>query len=696
MDFLTELNPAQQDAVKTIDGPLLILAGAGSGKTKVLTHRIAHLIQDHGVSPDEILAVTFTNKAAKEMRERLAHLLKVRNNWYFMPWMGTFHAICIKILRQHGTLINLDAKFIIYDQTDRERLIKQAIKNLNLSALNLKPKRIVSIISNLKNQLKSAQDYQPDYHSLTQQAIKQVFVEYEKLRRQAKALDFDDILFETYKLLKNHLKARRHYQQQLQFILIDEYQDTNFAQYKLIKLLTNDRQNLCVVGDDWQSIYSWRGADFTNILNFEKDFFNTKVIKLEQNYRSTNNILRVAQKVIEKNTHRSHKTLWTEAGDGAEVIWQSSNTDIEEANWVATKIADLKQAGYSYQDMAILYRTNAQNYLLERAMLSHQIPHQIIGGVRLFDRKEVKDIVAYLRLLYQPFDQVSFERIVNVPARQIGQATVNKFLNHYWLKTDYSLIKALAEIDKSDLSVQIQNKLTKFHQIMTKIADFYATNPPLGDLVAFVIKETGYRAMLEADELTFEDKMEHLSVLQSQAQLYADLASFLEDASLLSSSDDARDEQKVTLMTIHAAKGLEFPIVFLVGMEEGLLPHARVFDNPDELEEERRLCYVAMTRAKQELFLSSAESRMNYGKKSFCQVSQFLVDAEICHDDFHYSDDDVVIDVVNDFEVGDLVCSMQFGDGKVIDVDGLAVSVQFKNGKIRKLNIEYANLTKIA
>lgn len=695
MDLFAGLNEAQAEAVRTVDGPLLVLAGAGSGKTKTLTHRIAHLIQNCGVADQEILAVTFTNKASQEMRQRLSTLLGRPNSWSFMPYMGTFHGICVKILRQSGTAIGIDPQFVIYDETDRQGLIKQALTSLGLKS-ELKPRVVSAVISSAKNRMQTPDEYVESVFHHDKKRLAEIYREYERLKRQTRALDFDDLLLEVVRLLQTVPSVRQQWQKQFKFILIDEYQDTNSAQYKIVKLLVNSQQNICVVGDDWQSVYSFRGADFTNILNFQRDFAGAKVIKLEQNYRSTGNILSVAQKVIEKNLQRTDKQMWTEAGDGEPVEVRFVANEHDEAFRIANLIRDLRNV-YQLDEIAILYRTNAQSYGLERALISANLPYKIIGGVRFFDRKEVKDILAYLRLCYQPYDQVSLARIVNVPARGIGATTQAKFIA-WWQASGQDIFTALKQLDQSDLPKLAQTKLAKFATVLQKIQTEFLAGTAPSELIIKIIDWTGYDLLIKKDALTAETKLEYLEVLANEARSYADVGSFLEDSALLSSSDKTADGGQISLMTMHAAKGLEFPVVIMIGLEEGTFPHARVFEKPEELEEERRLCYVAMTRAKERLYLFSAGCRFVGGSRRQMLPSQFLADAGLLSTNAGYADDqggDFLVDLINEFEVGDRVRSDIFGEGEVIDVDGLAVSVRFNDNQIRKLNIEFARLNKI-
>lgn len=693
MDIFEGLNLAQIDAVKSVDGPLLILAGAGSGKTKTLTHRIAHLIQNHGVSPDEILALTFTNKAAKEMRERLAKLLNRQNNWHFMPWMGTFHGICVRILRKSGSEIGIDANFVIYDESDRKNLVRQIIKDMHLSDKQVKPQTVVAVISSSKNKMISSSEFLDNAKGENQKIFGQIYHKYESALKKAKALDFDDLLLEVVRLLKTRPEVRKSWQDQFKYILIDEYQDTNQAQYHIVKYLVNNQENICVVGDDWQSIYSWRGADFTNILNFKKDFPSAKEVKLEQNYRSTGNILTSAQRLIEKNTLRTNKKLWTELDDGKEVGIIPVRDEIDEAERVVEIIKQSVVEGRKLSDIAVLYRTNAQSYHLERSLTRAKISHKIIGGVRFFDRKEIKDVIAYLRLAYQPSDVASFMRIVNLPARGIGKVSVDKYLA-FVNQNNYDFVSGLEHLKESDLSTQVKTKFEVFEKVIVGVKSRYDRGSLPKEIIEEILQLTRYRDFINDRTPEAEDRLANLNVLLNEASLYGDLASFLEDASLMSSADQTAGLDQVSLMTMHSAKGLEFPVVAIVGMEDGICPHARVFETPSELEEERRLCYVAMTRAREELYMLYASTRIVFGERRYCLPSQFL--AEI-GGDFEIADNEIFVDepIFNEFEVGERVNSRQFGDGEIIDVDGLAVSVRFDDGKVRKLNIQYANLVKL-
>jgi DNA helicase-2/ATP-dependent DNA helicase PcrA len=703
MDLLGGLNEAQKEAALTTTGPLLILAGAGSGKTKTLTHRIALLVAEQKVWPSHILAVTFTNKAAREMRERLASLLRQPNDRSFMPWMGTFHSICVRLLRMDGEAIKIPRNFVIYDEDDRRGLIKQAMKTLSISDKDMKPTAVSGVISAAKNALQDPDEFEASAQYPFQKSVAKVYREYEIRKKAAQALDFDDLLIEAVRLLRDSKEIREKWRTQFEYILIDEYQDTNAAQYQLVKLLVNDQQNICVVGDDWQSIYSWRGADFTNILNFERDFPGTKVVKLEQNYRSTGNILEAAHSVITKNTQRTNKELWTAEGAGAPVQAHGVYDEAEEARQVADRIsAQVGIGARRFDDFAVLYRTNAQSYTLERAFIQMRVPYQIVGGVRFYDRKEIKDVVAYLKLIYQPHDRMSFSRIANVPTRGVGATSLEKFLT-WQSNSDKDIIDALVAMG-SERVVTGKAKAAmatlgeKLQALRGRLEEAHPA-----ELIETVIKTMGYRDYILDGTPQAEDREENLGSLLSDAQNFTSLPDFLEEVALMSSVDSQSEGNKVTLMTLHAAKGLEFPVVFMVGMEEGILPHSRVFEaGPSELEEERRLCYVGMTRAREELHLSYAYSRLQFGTRGYNPVSRFIADMgnQVAmvnaepglmgqkEEEPFYSDE-------SGFAEGDKVRSAAFGDGEIIEVDGLAVTIAFLSGQTKKLNAEYAHLQKL-
>ena len=712
MDILEGLNDAQKSAVLHTSGPLLILAGAGSGKTKTLTHRIAHLITHEAVWPNEILAVTFTNKAAKEMRTRLWQLMEYDSGSEsrageqgpprsFLPWMGTFHGICVRLLRQDGNTIGITPNFVIYDEDDRQGLIKQAMKELSISGDQVKPRSVSAAISSAKNELVNPDEYAASAHYPNQQAIARIYTRYEALRQAAGALDFDDLLIETVRMLREVPTVKARYQAQFKHILIDEYQDTNAAQYAIVKSLVGPAKNICVVGDDWQSIYSWRGADFKNILNFERDFKGAVVVKLEQNYRSTESILEAAHNVITKNIERTDKKLWTDVGKGAPVEIQAVYDEAEEAFVVASRInAQIAIGARGPRDFAVLYRTNAQSFAFERAFLQHRIPYQIVGGVRFYDRAEVKDIVAYLRLLYQPNDRMSFSRVVNVPKRGIGATSFEKFMA-WQAGSGMDIIASLVNAEQtSALTPRAKVALVALGETLRSLQVMVSSGANPSDIIERLIDAVNYRDYILDGTPQAEDREENVGVLISDAKSFATLPDFLEEVALMSSVDTATNEPKVTLMTLHAAKGLEFPVVFMVGMEDGLFPSARALEEgPKQLEEERRLCYVGMTRAREELHLSYAQSRLQFGQRSYGAPSRFL-------DDMGYSlamrqsrapqpQYNEFDEFVMEFDIGDTVRSAQFGVGEITDIDGLAVTVQFTTGITKKLNVEYARLEKV-
>lgn len=623
------LNPPQREAVETLEGPVLVLAGAGSGKTKVLTHRTANIIA-HGTRPDQILAVTFTNKAAKEMRVRLWKLLddgqhqdvaEAGPSRGFMPYMGTFHGICVRILHIEHAAAGIGANFTIYDTDDQLTLLRRIMREMKLTGdKSLTPKNALNLISHYQNQGLKPADAKREAYYPNQKKTAEIFARYEVEKRAADALDFDDLLGITAEMFAKNAEVRQKWQQRFKYILIDEYQDTNAVQYKLIKLLVNEQRNICVVGDDWQSIYSWRGADFTNILNFERDFKGAKVIKLEQNYRSTGNILAASQKIINQNKTRTEKKLFTEAGDGAPVNIEGLLDETAEANYVARQIRQLEAKRGNYSDFAVLYRTNAQSSAFEKAFIALKIPYKIIGGVRFYDRKEVKDVLALLKLVVNPLDRVSFERVTKNILSGVGAASVEKifnFLNEH-PECDLANLGDLKLTARADAAVR---KVERFLQAMR--ADKMIT---AAEMIEKIVAEFNFGSLLRTDTPDGEERMQNIEVLASNASVYETLEEFLEDAALLSSADESAGDNVVSLMTLHAAKGLEFPVVFMVGLEEGLFPSSRSDDSVDELEEERRLAYVGMTRAMEELFLTFAGSRYSFGGRNYNPPSRFLLE----------------------------------------------------------------------
>ena len=623
MDVFGGLNEKQAEAVKTLEGPLLILAGAGSGKTKTLTHRIANLLK-HGVSEHEILAVTFTNKAAREMTDRLAKLVGSRSA-HFMPYMGTFHGICVKILRIEFLAAGLERNFTIYDTEDQVSLIKRIIKDLKISDKSLKPKAVQSIISKVKNDGLEPEEYAETALYPNQKNIAKIYARYEKEKEEAGALDFDDLLLRALKLFRENANIREKWRERFKYILIDEYQDTNHIQYQLIRLLVNREQNICVVGDDWQSIYSWRGADFTNILNFTNDFPTAKVIKLEQNYRSTGNILEASQKIINQNKQRSEKKLFTEAGEGEPIRIKALGDETAEANFVATQIlAEAERRKFS--DFAILYRTNAQSYAFEKAMINMHIPYKIVGGVRFYDRREVKDVLAILHLILTPRDKIALERVAKNVLSGVGEKSLEKIF--LYLRGSSERRLGDEELARS-LSAKARGAILRLANFLASVQGEIETLTPR-EIIEKIIPYFEFPTLLDDGTPSGKERINNLAVLIDNASQYETLEDFLADAALMSSADESSAKNSVTLMTLHAAKGLEFPVVFLVGMEDGLFPSSRS-ETEAEIEEERRLAYVGMTRAMEELFLTYAQSRFSFGGRNYTSPSRFL--GEIGYDE---------------------------------------------------------------
>ncbi len=704
--LLDGLNDSQAVAAKHVNGPLLILAGAGSGKTKTLTHRIACLIES-GVSPYEILALTFTNKAAKEMRQRVAELLSENHeNRSFMPFMGTFHGICVRLLRQDGEAIGIPKNFVIYDESDRQSLIKQVAKNHHINEKEFKPRTLSSLISGAKNELVSAGEYASTATLPNQKAAAAVFPAYETALKEAGALDFDDLIGRTYEMLKGNPTIREKWQKQFKHILVDEYQDTNGAQYKLIKLLLNEMQNLCVVGDDWQSIYSWRGADFRNILNFETDFPDAKIVKLEENYRSTKNILDAAHLVITKNEQRSDKKLWTKAGGGMPVQIIKVGSETQEGESIVGRIkTQVEMRVRGYKDFAVLYRTNAQSRSLEEAFIRYGVPYKVVGGTRFYDRKEIKDVMAYVRLAYQPNDPTSFLRIVNVPSRGIGAKSLDNFFS--WMnQSNLTLVQGLAGVQScTSISGKPLKGLIEVANLVNDIRKA-KDEQNVSDFIESVVKRVGYLEYLDDGSVQAADRMDNVKELFSVAREYNDLGidGFLEEVALISDLDSLdQSSGAVTLMTLHAAKGLEFPVVFMAGMEESIFPHSRALFEPSEMEEERRLCYVGMTRAREELYMYHASSRMIYGSSQHNPPSRFLsdIDGSITKQSTFSSQafglpeesqethfDDGSIEVA----VGAKVKHQLFGVGTVVGVEGEMLSIAFSGKGVKKLNASFAPL----
>jgi DNA helicase-2/ATP-dependent DNA helicase PcrA len=716
-DLLTGLNPEQRRAVETTEGPLLIQAGAGSGKTKTLTHRIAYLIATKRATPYNILAVTFTNKAAKEMRQRVAQLLgQNADNRGFMPYMGTFHGICVRLLRQDGEHIGIPRSFVIFDESDRQAAVKQVSKQLMVDEKAFPPRVISSLISSAKNDMISPAEYASQAQSPAQKVAAGVYPLYERSLKDASALDFDDLINRTVSLLQTHAEIRKKWQTQFSYIMIDEYQDTNAAQYKLVNMLTNSQRNIAVVGDDWQSIYSWRGADFRNILNFERDYKDCTVIKLEQNYRSTKHILDAAHAIITKNAQRSDKQLWTDAGDGLPVQMLQVTSERGESEAIIRRIRNGVDSGNrQYKDYAVLYRTNAQSRSIEEGFVHYGIPYRIVGGQRFYDRKEIKDLIAYLRVIFQPEDRISFERIVNVPTRGIGAKSVQNF--YAWQRVNgYGLLQALGlASDCPDLTPKARKNFAELGDMFVSLRVVMEDSTVSG-LIDSLLRRIDYLHYLDDGTPQGEARKENVRELLSVAQEYQDvgLDGFLEEVALVSDLDSADfDGNAVTLMTLHAAKGLEFPAVFMTGLEESIFPHSRALYDQSEMEEERRLCYVGMTRARQELYMIYATGRLLYGGLQHNPPSRFLseIDSSFVTTNEHepefsfqsnYQGDEprVMADpnevrYVPELNEGDGVRHQVFGIGTVMELDGDTAVIYFKGKGARKLNISFAPLEKL-
>ncbi|HUV05256.1 MAG TPA: UvrD-helicase domain-containing protein [Armatimonadota bacterium] len=634
--ILEDLNPAQREAVQHIDGPLLIFAGAGSGKTRALTYRIAYLIGHHSVDPRKILAVTFTNKAAREMKERIEGL--VGSRMLAQMWVGTFHATCARILRENGDKISLEREFVIYDQDDELKLIRECLEDLNLDERDNSAAQILSKISQAKEQLVLPEDYSKGALGTYDKLVDRVYPLYQKKLRANQALDFDDLILYAVRLLMEREDVRDHYQRKFEYILVDEYQDINHAQFEFVRLLADRHKNICVVGDDDQSIYSWRGADVDIILSFQRHYPGAKVVTLEQNYRSTRNILDAAFHVISRNERRAPKQLWTDREEGALLQKIEAVDERDEAVRVVNRIRDEVVAGRrEYSDFVILYRTNAQSRVLEEALMNYRVPYKVIGGVRFYERKEIRDLIAYLRLAFNLRDSVSLKRIMNVPPRGIGPVALER-IDQFATSEGVTLFEAMQRAEELDIQPKQKKALTALAKLI-EFAHDKREEFTVGRLLTEVVENMGYIAELrrqgtrEADSRA-ENVQELFTVVEEFERTSEDksLRAFLEQVALVTDID-SYDEHKptVTLMTLHSAKGLEFPVVFMVGMEEDIFPHIRSMSSQEELEEEWRLCYVGMTRAKDELYLSHAHARTLFGNTKRQVVSRFVreIPAEI-------------------------------------------------------------------
>ena len=745
---LDGMNEQQRQAVLTTEGPLLVMAGAGSGKTRVLTHRIAYLIEEQGVLPWKILAITFTNKAAREMQERLTKLLGPSASDI---WVSTFHALCVRILRRNIDKLGYNTAFTIADPGEQRTLMKRIFKEMNLDPKKFEPRNFLSAISNAKNTLETPAAYQAKYQDPYRKLVGEAYGRYQKELEANQTLDFDDLIMKTIELFKTEPATLAYYQDKFNYIHVDEYQDTNDAQYQLVHQLAAKYENLCVVGDADQSIYGWRGANMNNILNFEKDYPTAQTIMLEQNYRSTQTILDAANQVIANNVNRKDKKLWTQNGQGDKISYYRAQSEHDEAYYVVKQIEKQRQAhGYAYGDFAILYRTNAQSRLIEETFMKSSIPYTMVGGHKFYDRMEIRDLLGYLTLVANPDDSLSFERVVNVPKRGIGATSLNK-LRQFAADMGWSLMKAAENVELANqISPSVKKKLTGFAEEMQQLQT-QAANLTLTELTDAILTQTGYRASLQAvanKDLQAQTRLENLeefkSVTQEFDQKHGDevtttqeqLTQFLTDLALVSPQDELEDQTNtVTLMTLHAAKGLEFPVVFLIGMEEGIFPLARAKENPEEAEEERRLAYVGITRAKQKLYLTNANSRVLYGRIQRNPASEFVTEIS---DDLLQQDSPAVRSnapftrlkqghstrlattttyaakqthstkqVANqgtgaekgNWQAGDKVMHKKWGQGTVVAVNGtgtdMELDIAFPNEGVRRLLASFAPIKKV-
>lgn len=753
LETIEMLNPAQREAVEQTEGPILILAGAGSGKTRVLTTRIGYLMKEKKVKAENILAITFTNKAANEMRERVDETLNDEDT--SAMWITTFHSCCVRILRKSINKIGYNRSFVIYDSSDQVTLVKDCLRELNYSEKAMDPKYIISVISNAKDKLINPKQFREKYkNDFSKSKIADVYALYQDRLKRNSALDFDDLILKTVELFKANDEVLAYYRSRFRYIMVDEYQDTSKAQYELIKLLAREHQNICVVGDDDQSIYGWRGADIRNILEFEKDYDNVHVVKLEQNYRSTQVILDAANKVISNNIERKRKKLWSEKKEGELIKIQLTGSEIEEADFIADSIAQIaRKENRPYKDFAVLYRANAQARPVEDALNRSQIPYNIYGGTKFYERKEIKDLLAYLRVIQNPQDDISIKRIINVPRRGIGLRTIEKIEDRANLKQE-SIYSVLIDIEtNSDISTKARASISGFVDIigtLRTIKEVY----PVSKLIEKVLDTTGYMDELveirnkNEKDLTgkgeeAQDRIDNLREFISIALEFEssnddtyenkDLETFLTSIALTSESNDEEDNDRVSLMTIHTSKGLEFPVVFLTGMEEGLFPISRAIKSmsDSQIEEERRLCYVGITRAKEELYMSLTEKRTLYGKTNVAIASRFMeelpeecierlykVKKELSYSKASYNMLDKytkkymstiskskVADKVNatikdsnketnpdDIKLGSKVHHPKFGVGTVVSIIGTDVTIAFDQQGIKKINKEYTTL----
>ena len=699
-DWKKLLNPSQIQAIETINGPVLIMAGAGSGKTRVLTHRYAHLVKHHNVDVEQILAITFTNKAAEEMKSRISKLLNLKIS---PKWISTFHSLCVKILRIHGDKIGYKSNFTIYDQSDSNKVIRNCMSENNVDLKQYSPKRFQAHISNLKNSMISPGEALENAESFFEVKVAEIYSSYEKKLIIANSMDFDDLLIKTVELLQTNESILKFWSNKFQFIMVDEYQDTNFVQYKLVELLGSNNKNVCVVGDSDQSIYAFRGADIRNIIEFEKDFSNATVIQLDKNYRSSKKILNLANSVISNNPRKIEKNLWTDNEDGLDISSFRFRSEKDEARWVAEEVKSLIDSSKE-NEIAIFYRTNSQSRLFEEELRMLNINYKVIGSVRFYDRKEIKDIISYLQFLVNDSDTVAFERIVNVPRRGIGESTVKK-IRVYLNETGKSIFEALESIEEiKNISPRIKGSLSEFKDLITELKSYSLQGP--SKTIQKVLELTGYKmSLIKEGTLESQMRIENIEELLNSAfsfenlyeeeidEPYGMLRDYLESIALFSETDKLEDADRVLLMTLHNAKGLEFPYVFMTGMEENLFPHERSSQGDNsEIEEERRLCYVGITRAEKKLYLTHAWSRTLWGGTVYNLPSRFLEEGSSHFDTVDFSLDTNQKDSTQlEVGTGQKIIHEKYGEGLVLEVQGNEITVQFNDDVgVKYLDVEWA------
>ncbi|WP_283590429.1 DNA helicase PcrA [Ligilactobacillus saerimneri] len=738
-NLLQGLNNKQQEAVKSVAGPLLIMAGAGSGKTRVLTHRVAYIIEQNLANPWNILAITFTNKAAREMRERVDKLM---GEGAEDIWVSTFHALCVRILRRNAERIGYERAFNIASTSEQRTLVKRLLAALNVDSKQYTPRTILGTISNAKNNMVTPEEFASDAKGPYEEVVAKVYRQYQEELHRNQAMDFDDLIMKTIELFKEFPDVLEYYQNKFHYIHVDEYQDTNEAQYELVTLLAARYRNICVVGDADQSIYGWRGANMENILNFEKDYPDATVVKLEQNYRSTKNILKAANAVIDNNINRKDKTLWTDNAAGDKVHYYRAGNENDEAYYVIKQVQKLRQdQDYDYSDFAVLYRTNAQSRVIEEALLKAGIPYKLVGAHKFYDRMEIQDVLAYLRLATNPDDSLSFRRVVNVPKRGIGTTSVDK-LADFATMNNITMLEAARQAGAANIRGKAQGQLLAFADLIADLHDFQMEHN-ITELTDEILQRSGYKEMLETEKtLENQSRLENLEEFKSvtaefeknwmptdeESNMFVD---FLSDLALVSDQDDVEeDAPEVTLMTLHAAKGLEFPVVFLIGMEEGIFPLGRATEDDGELEEERRLAYVGITRAEKELYLTNAQSRMLYGRRQINPASRFIteIDTDVLVSEGHKASEiarpagrrDYPFDryrkktsfqpgqrIENKgtgaekkaWKIGDQVKHKAWGTGTIIKVtgqgEGMELDIAFPSQGIKRLLASFAPITRV-